>query len=655
MTTYKNTIRLFMRTLSVSIPYVLLLIAENVFLFRLLHAFVGAAPEEVQAIYFLKDMDYLYVLGFLFFLFISCEFMRKSREVNLQETMRERAWLVEGNQFAVVGTAIVIYALVFLIYAVAGVAILHMPQMCFIQMLKILGVNIFLLSCAAAGMGYLISRIPNRYVGYLVILAVLMLILPANAKYFSMLSWGRGISVYWLRDWLYLLPPDIQALGDPLYGMPVEYYRAAGMLLWIGVGGWLFVRSVCRYAKGKRRVADGLFIVWTALCVLAVVNEGSVLRMTDHPKSAVSEDQNYYDSQPQIEEKQKDFRVQAYDMELSFGSELSAKVTATVSAADAPEQYHFTLYHGYKVSDVQSEDGESLSFTREGDQVVVDNPQKKAECKLTFCYKGSSPVFYANRNACFLPGFFAYYPVAGVEDLYENGMWKVNENETAAFTICTKGLNAASNLPGNGDSHAGETSYVTLVGGNCRQMENNGNQQIVYPLDTNSFTAAEQFTTTEFSEEWEKLMTFLAIQEPSPAQGKMVVVIPGSFAFNTILQEYYDLGDHILTKNAVSPIQVLAAEVKAEGKTALKDIFFSYDWQIEDPAEIELLKDLSEGAELSEEEQLQDDFILKMRECGTKYVAQATIQYLMDTQDNRTPNEFLQALQNAEGGRHDKD
>ncbi len=31
MTIYKNTMRLFMRTLSVSIPYVLLQIAENVF------------------------------------------------------------------------------------------------------------------------------------------------------------------------------------------------------------------------------------------------------------------------------------------------------------------------------------------------------------------------------------------------------------------------------------------------------------------------------------------------------------------------------------------------------------------------------------------------------------------------------------------------
>ena len=237
MTTYKNTMRLFIRTMSVSIPYLLLLAAENVFLFRLLHAFAGAATEEVQAIYFLMDMNYLYVLGFLFFLFISCEFMRKSREVNLVESMRERAWIVEGNQFAVFGTLILIYALVFLIYVLAGVSILHMPQMCFLQMLKILGVNIFLLSCAAVGMGYLISRIPNRYAGYLVILVVLMLILPANAKYFSMLSWGRGISIYWLRDWLYLLPPDIQALGDPLYGVPVEFYRIAVMLLWIGIGG----------------------------------------------------------------------------------------------------------------------------------------------------------------------------------------------------------------------------------------------------------------------------------------------------------------------------------------------------------------------------------------------------------------------------------
>ena len=67
MTTYKNTIRLFIRTMSVSIPYLLLLAAENVFLFRLLHAFAGAATEEVQAIYFLMD-------GIIFMCWAFCSF-----------------------------------------------------------------------------------------------------------------------------------------------------------------------------------------------------------------------------------------------------------------------------------------------------------------------------------------------------------------------------------------------------------------------------------------------------------------------------------------------------------------------------------------------------------------------------------------------------
>lgn len=94
--------------------------------------------------------------------------------------------------------------------------------------------------------------------------------------------------------------------------------------------------------------------------MLGAVNEGSVLRMTDHPKSAVSEDQNYYETQPEIEEIQSDFQVQAYDMELTFGHELSAKVTASIMSENTPKQCYFTLYHGYKISKIESTEGETL-------------------------------------------------------------------------------------------------------------------------------------------------------------------------------------------------------------------------------------------------------------------------------------------------------
>lgn len=91
MTTYKNTIKLFIQTMNVSIPYALLLLAENIFLFRLLQSFILADPSQAQLIYFISDLNYLCVTEFLFFVFIAYEFMRKSRSVGIDETLRDRA------------------------------------------------------------------------------------------------------------------------------------------------------------------------------------------------------------------------------------------------------------------------------------------------------------------------------------------------------------------------------------------------------------------------------------------------------------------------------------------------------------------------------------------------------------------------------------
>ena len=201
--------------------------------------FARADLQDAQPIYFLMDLNYLYVLGFLFFIFISYEFMRKSREANSAESMGKRVWLVDATELLVLLTLVILYAAIFLAYVMVGYLNLEMPEMWLFQLMKVLGVNIFLLSLASIGMGYLISKIPNRFVGYLVILFIVMLILPMNAKYFWRMQWAQGFSVYWLRDWIYLLPPDIFAMGDSLYGVPVELYRIATMLIWILIAVWL--------------------------------------------------------------------------------------------------------------------------------------------------------------------------------------------------------------------------------------------------------------------------------------------------------------------------------------------------------------------------------------------------------------------------------
>lgn len=661
MTTYKNTLKLLIHTWSVSIPYALLLVAENIFLFRLLKAFVGANLNDAQPIYFLLDLNYLYVLGFLFFIFISYEFMRKSREANLVESMGRRVWLVDANQFLVLVTLVILYAAVFLAYAMAGYMILEMPLMCLMQMMKVLGVNIFLLSLASIGMGYLISKIPNRFVGYLIILLVLMLILPMNAKYFWRMQWAQGISVYWLRDWIYLLPPDIATIGDSLYGVPVELYRIVTMLIWVIVGVWLLAMEIWQFQRGKKRVITVVFIACIAVCAVVAGHKGSVLIMNDHPESSSWKDQEYYQENDNAEEAEvaEDvrFEIKEYDMELTFGRELSAEVKTMIQSEIPQTKYSFTLYHGYRISCIENEEGQPMKYVQNGDQVVVDNPEKKPIYSLRFSYKGASPLFYANKNACFLPGFFAYYPKAGKKPVYQNGEWVVNEETPAYYRIHTTGLAVTGNLKEEGDSHAGRAAGVTLVGGNCDVQEKAGTRQIVYPLDGNSVSAASQLTTKEFQEEWQELMTFLGISEKPTETQKTVIMIPGSYAFNSSLKPYYEFEDSVLINGScggVLPFQVLEARVKAQGKEDLKSIFFLYEWQNQDVNEIEILGEQMEESEMTQNDKLQDAFILTMRECGVQYVAQATIKYLMDDGDTRPPAEFVQSMQKAEGGNHDK-
>ena len=154
-------------------------------------------------------------------------------------------------------------------------------------------------------------------------------------------------------------------------------------------------------------------------------------------------------------------------------------------------------------------------------------------------------------------------------------------------------------------------------------------------------------------------MTFLDISELPPEENKTVIMIPASFAFNSYLKPYYEFEDCILingSNGSLSPFQVLETRVKAQGKEDIKSMFFSYEWQYQDVNEIEIHSEQMEESELSDVDKLQDAFVLKMRECGVQYVAQATINYLMDDGDTRTPSEFLQSLQETEieGGNRDK-
>lgn len=656
MKCYGNTIKLFCKSPSVVIPWLLLLAVENVILVRLYQSFMEVvhnsdADGMAYPAFYFKDIQEICFLIFIFFLFISYEFMRKIREASMDEILRVRGafgGVIRSNQLLVLGTAVVIHTLNISVYLWLGYQSLHTPGFYADEIIKMLFIDIFLLSLASASIGTLISKLANRFAGYAVMLGILFLILPNTADLLLDCQINFHIPVFALRDLIYLIPPDITAISDALYGMPLEAYRAAAMLFWIllalFVVGWGLLRD-------KKRIRMIYGIGMAAVIFITgyqVQDKGSVLLMADHPDSVIMEKAKYNMDEEGKKEKAA-FTVSAYDMELSMKKELKAVVTMTIRAERTLPEYIFTLYHGYRIRDVVDDRGNDLSFHQEGDYVIVDNSSMAPVKTICFSYQGHSATFYANSKACFLPGLFPYYPQAGFREIYQDMVFVGGDAPEADYRIRGLGQKTVvSNLEEHNGVLEGRTDQVILLYGFYEEKDVDGVSCVAYPLQPDSYENTSYFLSEEMKTKVEKLYEFLGIQKEFTVRGKKVINIPGSMAFNSALGTYYEYKDYILINGYdMDPYDILDHNIKAEGKETMKEAFFFIRPTADtDASKLTLNKDEMwfEGYDQDEVSRFRDTIVLKMRKLGVQNVARKVVQYLNDTGNSVDGQTFLDSI-----------
>ncbi len=652
MRTYRNTIKLFLQTTSVRIPYFLLLLVENVFLFQLLRSFINADKSQAQPFYYINDLNLLCIVEFLFFVFISYEFLRKGKDVNLEETLIAKTWVIEGTQLLVLWSAVFLYAVIFALYIGIAYFILKIPLLCVQELMKVFLVNVLLMALASVGMGYAISRIRNRLCGYVIILVSMLLLLPQTANFFVVIEKDYHVPVFPLRDWFYILPPDVNTFGDPLYGVPVEPYRIATMVAWIVIGLFCFALVRWRYHKGMKVLVTMVTGACLFVCGGMISERGSVLLMSDHLESAIETSSDEYSE----DEKQANFNITEYDMELVFQRELEANVMAKIQSDEPLSEYIFTLYHGYEVTNVEDEKGCPLRYEQEEDRILVYGQKEKQLEQIVFHYKGNSPMFYANDNACFLPGFFPYYPQAGGRSIYSyEGATEINvqEQPVAQYRIRTQGLSVTSNIPtvDGTSSFEGKASHVTFVGGNYEVIKENGVEKVVYPLQEDSLLRATQFQQDEFQARWTALLKFLEIPEMPLPINKKVIVTPMNYAYNSFLGSYYEFDDYVFIGHSFDVYDVLKSKLpKAEKKNELKEVFFNMGLTEDtDIKELQLNTEMFPGEERGTRQIMEDGVIMACRKCGIQKTAQEIAHYLMDESDTRSPMKVLGQVRKENG------
>lgn len=385
---------------------------------------------------------------------------------------------------------------------------------------------------------------------------------------------------------------------DVQYGLQTESFRLQLELGWIAalwLGGPLgvqkhFYRQKSRQqgqrkSRFKRVHATLLVRSMSVLAAAALFTislfPASAYRLTQNFDGAFS-DRTYYEQNEQEkrsqtkqtgqvrkreEQSKRLWRVTDYDMTVHLGRMLDVQAILTLQADRACDEFLFTLYHGYKVSnvtakriDMQNEDEKDIDNTKKTESVQVSFTQDMAqdivtinidqpvyELTVQIDYSGYSNRFYSNSQACLLPGWFAWYPMAGEQSVFEfyeewgngggYGYNPYNRTDLAHITLSVNTC-AATNLSNVSTSNAntpstntsnvqkqdhlyvyeGDSDAITLLTGNllfiegqdllAPKLERGTNvKEVMQTLRTqmnHSISMAERYTGEDYSELYKK-------------------------------------------------------------------------------------------------------------------------------------------------------
>ncbi len=617
-------------------------------MWQLLTAFLREYRERgtaaSDAAFFYGDMQYFCIVFFVFWFFISFEFARKMQPVReVIRVMGKRSVIPFLHQLLVLASMIFLFAANVAVYGIVAYSRMDFPPAIVEQSVRLILYNIFLLSCASAGMGILVSCIPRKMVGYGVFLLLIASMVP---DYYEMLQqafpqsgWFQTLLQRAYGVWCFL-PPDVSCLPDGLYGFSFESYRLAAMIFWIVAGCAVWMGACFATEKKKKRLVAGTYAGVLAVLFLTAFGRESVLRQNDAIWNAelyaIQQDEN------PAQRVGADFHIKKYVIDFSVGRKLAAKCRMQLEGSPAGNRYAFTLDRGYRVEDVRDGAGNPLPFTQEGDVVTVR--ADAAEDSVEMTYSGYSNLFYSNSNACFLPGFFPYYPRAGVREIMsEDHIFHGDEEEKAYFDVSVSGDDGyVVNLAPRDGRYRGTAESLTIVNGHYEEMDEDGRRYIFYPMEKSSYDVMNRIKSGDMKKQVEKLLNFLGASGDDGAKNlldvPLIIAIPDSTLFNSLLKGPY-LSDSCLLigVQSGSPYQLLEKYYGGENPGDLQKTFFLMAPDADfNPDEEEYYRDLFGEEACGPAERLHDLVLDKMKEAGVKKTAQAIFSHI--TAENYQPN-----------------
>lgn len=360
--------------------------------------------------------------------------------------------------------------------------------------------------------GYVLSLIRNKRIVLCIAVGIMLILSPIVED----LAFGlmvEGINLYPFIRWVRLMPfprGDITT-GFQYTGYPVVRESYWHPIFWISVCLLFHVASLC--PKGKlRKLGLGLnaILLLFAVGILSHfptdtrVEYGNVNLSGEHPVYYYE----YAQRQPVLKEEPADFQVSGYQMNFRVTDRLHGEVTISIEEATRRENYYFTLYHTYQVTEVRDQNGNKLQFRQYDDYVDVENIGDIEA--ITISYQGSAPGCYSHAKGIRLVSYFPYYPRPGyhivfgkTEEIRSDEYFPILEDDLCSFDIQVDTKQQVySNLPEVERNHfQGEADGAFLLSGFVEEFCYQ-DVRILYPYD------GREYDRTGWKQSIDALKTF---------------------------------------------------------------------------------------------------------------------------------------------------
>ena len=471
-------------------------------------------------------INFVYV--FLLLLFLAFDYFREVPDANIDEILKANKNCLKQDlvQALVMLLVVLVYAFWFLIMHIAchisdGT---YTTQVLFYYF-RLTGTYYILDGIVAILTGWLFARNAGKIIGYIELIVFAFIVSPIMSSQFENYSYFVKWITYICK--IFLLMPQgansIEVYCMPMAGLLV----AARGIFWIGVFSGTLAIYFLQHRRNEKRhkIAYYLSILTSAICAIwGLIYSGlpASYYCSDNFISNDDDQWRYTIEGVKQEEREADFQILSYDMDLKLGRQMRATVTCVPSDGGL-DSYAMTLYRLYQVDSVIDENGDALEYQQDENTLLIYG-QEDGIRSFTLKYHGGptgASCLYNNRYAINLPGWFPYYPVPGWNKIYQNeGEYRYVDNrlkDPARFRIQLHADGKVySDLKQEGNNlFQGESYGPTLLSGFVGERKLANGTVFIYPyLDAPSIEEtkdSEDYVVDKIRQEGNKIQLIIEL------------------------------------------------------------------------------------------------------------------------------------------------